>query len=59
MLSKPVHVLVMEEVCWPANRTAISMPSTWSFVKRLPSLYRASMNVCKTSGSEAPDSRRA
>mmetsp|Transcript_7709 Transcript_7709/g.32771 ORF Transcript_7709/g.32771 Transcript_7709/m.32771 type:complete len:204 (+) Transcript_7709:250-861(+) len=59
MDSRPVHVLVMEEVCWPAKRTAMSMPSTWSLVKRLPSLYRASMNVWSTSGSDAPDSRRA
>ena len=30
--SKPVHVLVMELVCCPANNTAINIPKTWSLV---------------------------
>mmetsp|Transcript_6139 Transcript_6139/g.38128 ORF Transcript_6139/g.38128 Transcript_6139/m.38128 type:complete len:228 (-) Transcript_6139:314-997(-) len=49
----------MEDVCWPANRTAMSIPVISSSVSALPFLYFASMKACNTSGSDTPDSRRA
>ena len=58
MDSRPVQVEVMEDVCCPAKSTAMSMPNTWSLESLLPSLYRASMNVWRTSGSMAPLSLR-
>ncbi len=37
---------VMEEVCCPAKRSAISSPTIWSSVLEVPSLYFMSTNTC-------------
>ena len=39
MSSSPVHVEVMEEVCWPPKSTAMRRPVISSSVRPLPFLY--------------------
>ena len=43
---------VMEEVCCPANRSAMSSPTIWSSVLTLPSLYFMSTKTCRQFGNQ-------
>lgn len=47
----PVHVLVVELVCFPAKRMATMSPVTSASVVGRPSLYLESIRFCKTSSS--------
>lgn len=43
---REVQVEVMEEVCWPAKRSAMSNPTIWSSVLTVLSLYFMSTKTC-------------
>lgn len=42
-----LHVDVMEDVCCPANRSAMSNPVIWLSLLTVPSLYFISTNTCR------------
>nr|GMD77597.1 peptidyl-prolyl cis-trans isomerase FKBP19, chloroplastic [Ipomoea batatas] len=50
----PVQVDVIELVCWPANKAAMSKPVTSDSVVWRPSLYLESMKHCNISFSALP-----